>query len=762
MVETDHELIKALAQDVLQFPIPEEYSEIHAFFPTAAKDRNSKGMPAWGKLVATVLVNGYAPLNNMMNPQDGNVAEIAKVMSVIYGSESATVVKNQKGNNLPMHQVTCLAYRHLDVVEHMRQLVTEIEDNEDNEDDTSIDRVKSNLIFQNSRQVLTPQCRTDFISGSSRHKTSTSFSKLNARDSLACSMIFDFWKPLFESDTDNYGRIALQAHTYADKSKQLLQRFDLRTPWKIGGDEVNFLSLLQQICNGNKDAIVEMADIWRELEKEQINHTVQNIISDFNEVYGKIFTTIEEVNDFLASPIEWYDGTTVTTEPRSLKSVREDFREEGVPFIENYHAVMFDGKVRINECITTFHKTVNDDALWKDFYTNQFNNFKESAREALIPAAHLFTVKNGDQYTPYDMRGKQEKGKEDYIPLNFVAAAYFLANNIFEGQYNRLMVGDYYLHDNKAKGTTDPSVAAASRYISQIKRMVIYGATTHTYAQGLDNGVKSTVNVAVMEDLPSSVQNMLGETAKMDSCDGSGLTSPYYSRMENNSLLDAAVKDVKKTIMHDIGTNGVPVLLKWAEYAITNEKRRMSYGSDVSYNHIFNKMHSQPVYLPNPDESEDITIEGLSDEEISRRKNVILSKAEIKTVYFRDQVTGQHHKRVIKIVKFGKDLPNLAIYFDSIVDINGKEIESTDSKPAVKPFKTLADLDAIFGGCWSESFNDNNELEYSESSLDEVFDLIVKYDWRDKMIGIVANKSAVKVGVQNLNSADAWTSPHRD
>lgn len=103
-----------------------------------------------------------------------------------------------------------------------------------------------------------------------------------------------------------------------------------------------------------------MADIWRELEKEQINHTVQNIISDFSEVYGKKFTTIKGVNDFLASQIKNADGTTET---RSLESVRKDFLEAGVPFIENYHAVMFDGKVRINECITTFHKTVNDDGL---------------------------------------------------------------------------------------------------------------------------------------------------------------------------------------------------------------------------------------------------------------------------------------------------------------------------------------------------------------------------------------------------------------
>jgi hypothetical protein len=57
---------------------------------------------------------------------------------------------------------------------------------------------------------------------------------------------------------------------------------------------------------------------------------------------------------------------------------------------------------------------------------------------------------------------------------------------------------------------------------------------------------------------------MIGEeNNKLDTMDGSGFSSPYQSRFENNSLVDAAVGHDKKTIMHDNDPRyGRPTLLK--------------------------------------------------------------------------------------------------------------------------------------------------------------------------------------------------------
>ena len=143
---------------------------------------------------------------------DGQLQQVAKVLSVMNGSEAATVIKNHEGNNLPIHQVTCLAYRHLDI----RRYHEQAENN---------DRVKNNIIYQNIDKVLTPQCRTDTIDSEGH---SVSFSKMTATDALGFSLVFDFWKPLHDhTDKDNYQKIALQATTYADKGKQPQQVFDI-------------------------------------------------------------------------------------------------------------------------------------------------------------------------------------------------------------------------------------------------------------------------------------------------------------------------------------------------------------------------------------------------------------------------------------------------------------------------------------------------------------------------------------------------------
>ena len=93
--------------------------------------------------------------------------------------------------------------------------------------------------------------------------------------------------------------------------------------------------------------------------------------------------------------------------------------------------------------------------------------------------------------------------------------------------------------------------------------MVIYGATYHSYAQGLKYGVPERVKMAVMPDIGSNVQNIAGMSSVVDSMDGSGYTSPFLSRWQNVSLIDAAVGANKKTIYHDIDARyGLPKLLK--------------------------------------------------------------------------------------------------------------------------------------------------------------------------------------------------------
>jgi hypothetical protein len=158
-----------------------------------------------------------------------------------------------------------------------------------------------------------------------------------------------------------------------------------------------------------------------------------------------------------------------------------------------------------------------------------------------------------------------------------------MSDILLSNEYNSLMIGEIYAHPNKVK--YDPKLSLedyyefseANRLIAQNKRAVILGATHHPFLQGLDNGVAENIRIAVVKDIVGDVQNIIGDSTTVDSMDGSGFSHPIQARLENNSLLDARVGYDKKTIMHDMDVKyGRPTLLKWAVYALTNARRRMS------------------------------------------------------------------------------------------------------------------------------------------------------------------------------------------
>lgn len=207
--------------------------------------------------------------------------------------------------------------------------------------------------------------------------------------------------------------------------------------------------------------------------------------------------------------------------------------------------------------------------------------------------------------------------------------------------------------------------------------MVIYGATYHSYAQGLLYGVPEKIKAAVIEDLGSSVFSITGQNSIVDSMDGSGLTSPIFSRMQNTSLIDAAVGANKKTIYHDIQSKyGLPTLLKWAEYEITNEKRRNSH--TVSLENIYRKMHNLPL-----SSSVNINISSIFDELGT-------------DLYFTNQ-KGRYFNIESITIQNGQGVANCVE-----VDSSGNTLFNEDGTPKAISFNrqvtSIYDIDQLLGG----------------------------------------------------------------
>lgn len=341
---------------------------------------------------------------------------------------------------------------------------------------------------------------------------------------------------------------------------------------------------------------------------------------------------------------------------------------------------------------------------------------------------------------------------------------------------------------------------------AQFKRNVIMSATMTKMVPSLE-GICEQMNVACISDVPADVFNFSGKTDAVDAHDGSAQLSPFWSILENKSLGPNEVGTIKKPIQHYYDDRYMTAtLLKYATDTITNQWMRQSVGNDlnstkhaINLHNIFRKMHSKRWHVV---DAQGKSIEGAwndgeidlikgcgykADHEISFADDIMEQN-----LYPNNQLYYNRAGNHIKITDFGRergvyytieqavDQGNQPIgeeqkvyhYFDN----TGRHIPS-ESILENTPYHTidsLFELHTSLGGIWSESYNGENFV-YSEGSNIAVTnyinhvatlkegadpkDLSIKsYDQPLKraMIHVLANNSAVKNGVGNINPTSSW------
>ena len=341
---------------------------------------------------------------------------------------------------------------------------------------------------------------------------------------------------------------------------------------------------------------------------------------------------------------------------------------------------------------------------------------------------------------------------------------------------------------------------------AQFKRNVIMSATMTKMVPNLE-GICEQMNIACISDVPADVFNFSGKTDTVDAHDGSAQLSPFWSILENKSLGPNEVGTIKKPIQHYYDDRYMTAtLLKYATDTITNQWMRQSVGNDlnstkhaINLHNIFRKMHSKRWHVV---DAQGKSIEGAwndgeidlikgcgykADHEISFADDIMEQN-----LYPNNQLYYNRAGNHIKITDFGRergvyytieqavDQGNQPIgeeqkvyhYFDN----TGSHIPS-ESILENTPYHTidsLFELHTSLGGIWSESYNGENFV-YSEGSNIAVTnyinhvatlkegadpkDLSIKsYDQPLKraMIHVLANNSAVKNGVGNINPTSSW------
>ena len=634
-------------------------------------------------------------------------ANVGKIISTIYGADTVNVVKNvSKKNNLPLFGLNSLAYNFPFIMwNHM-----DSESNDDSVYEKSFlfDKVDSDGKVIAKSIVGEPKVRSEVM----YEGKLKSASKLTVAEVAKLSILDDFYRNFINPESDH---IYLQNATFADKGTHFLVNYNLNTA--IYGDKT-LRQLIDEQMKSSHPNRTNMFNLIYNSRSRRIKKLVENILEDYSKVFTDgTFTKLSDIDDYIRK------------HKLSHTDVKNAFlATEGVNFYEEIHL----SKGKVNETIALYYDTYTDkNKLAKRLDEQRAAFAKDLAANRVKMATYMDSISKqiGNSYKDWVaddgtiILSKEENGKTVLHP---VLEGYFMANDLLSNEYNEVMIGGVYAHSKNTE---------SSRLIAQIKRSVIFGATMHSFAQGLDNGVADEVHIACMPDVQAYVQNIVGTEQTNDSMDGSGLCTMLQARLESNSLLDARVGYDKKSIGHDIDSRyGRPSLLKWAVYAMTNARRRIAYGSNISQETLCRKAYSHGNI--NLDVNE---------------LNEILAK--IGPVYFKDvDNTGKYYK----IVQFRVNESGQIERALQEVTANGTELNNRKIVPMTVS-NTLWDIDQLFGGAWAMTL-ENGNLEYSESNVDALEAYVIKHqDAKTKQIGYIVNKSAMKVGVGNLNSDESWT-----
>ena len=441
--------------------------------------------------------------------------------------------------------------------------------------------------FEQECLVLEPSVRSEvYYNGQLKSVDAFTFGEV-----MKLAFMSDFYQKVTDENSESF---ALQNATFADKGTHFLINYRLDT--KLAKNGKSLREMIKESMSGNSRAMI---DLMYNVRAHRFYKLKQNICADYTAVFKRDFETLAEIDAFLKANPE-------------INVAKEFANTPGVNYYEEIHFSPKGGG--FNETLLKMEVDLASPAAFearlnrekrlfiKDLIKNGFRlnkHLDESVKGLSEKFDKSWTDANGNivlakqNGKPIEINRHNAESilKGPDIVLHPALEAYYMSDVMLSNEYNDVMIGGEYCH---------PGNSESSRLIAQIKRSVIFGATQHSFVQNLPNGVSEDIKVAVMPDMPGSVRNIIGEEDnKFKSMDGAGLCTALQARLESNSLLDARAGYDKKTIGHDIDARyGRPTLLKWAVYAMTNARRRVSYRSEASQEFLTKQCYSaEPVTI---------------------------------------------------------------------------------------------------------------------------------------------------------------------
>ena len=704
----------------------------------------------------------------------------ARYLGYIYGSDVLNVLRNSKGNNLPLYQLGSYVY---DFKKLLREFKENYKSNTGN-------LIKAENVFKNNPLVADPNIvkrvyiRSEFNIGTKQKEARD----LTFSEVMQLALVEDYYNNLYKEN----GNFLLQPIVYSDKRTHYLVEFDTNKIFLRSGTSLR--NTLRNIGESFNTPIQEqqIIDYVAEYRKDKTKAQIINLIRRFNNALGwnlevnkdsswnditnaldsilneikKNYPTVSQLRSLFKNAQLYEEFDIKTDKSGNITGFNETLLHNGEMYWNYNHrnpktTELFNNRIqrerfqfakdlwnsdfsltalRDPKLTTIFSKLQSKDPTtfnkWYDSYSKTMSLFKiyEKGTKNLVNNINNETF----DYTKYD------------IELNPILNSYYYAELTLSPAYSEILFGDVAGYPSKYKREENISdedyflFSEANRLTAQCKRTMAGGSTRHSYLQGTKYGVGSKVIIAEIDDPTGEIFNPLGEKEKgLALHDGGGWINPYYAIMENESLVDAAVAEDKKTIwtFTDKET-GILTEIKWAAYALNNTRRRFSQSpADYSAEILFRKMNAIPIR-----EGLTKSIDFNKFYDPTHRSHDNYDRKFTDYIYYWDQLND-----VTWRIDYIDNQNGTAIIHETAVDKYGFELGQTRNR--TQKITDLYSLDQIFGGAYAQTMNPELKfLEWSNRNTKIVANMIGVYqELKDNLVGYIVNHSAIKVGSRQIN-----------
>lgn len=295
----------------------------------------------------------------------------------------------------------------------------------------------------------------------------------------------------------------------------------------------------------------------------------------------------------------------------SMNEVADAFMTAGVDFIDQYHAgpsqltnSPYKGKTALNDNLldSALKHKQNLDARVKTI-TNKFIKSLENVDYTMDlrnadgsedPSfkRYLYQLSQTDRKAYNNIKKNfidsdmgRMKIKSDEGVLHPLLEQYLWENLLVGRNFQLLTVGSHLEHPAKGvKPNEDGDITAdmleSSRLTAQNKRMVILQASHHPVMLNTLKGLGGITRSIIVKDPGRSVSTAYGKEGGVDVTDGATFSNPIHTMLFGESLMGEHSGYGVKSIRGEIdAVTGVAILLKHAEYGITNMNILRGYDS---------------------------------------------------------------------------------------------------------------------------------------------------------------------------------------